>query len=58
MVLGFKQTDKILYVRGLACATHGDIAHRDDWGTKGTALQDTHLEQQIPDAYAQAIEPG
>jgi hypothetical protein len=43
---------------GLACSTHSDIAHRDNGGTEGTALQDAHLEQQIPDTHAQTIEPS
>lgn len=43
---------------GFSCAPHSDIAHRDNGGTEGTALQDAHLEQQIPDTHAQTIEPS
>ena len=45
-----QQADEVLYMRGLSSTAHRDVTHRDDRRTERAALQDSHLEQQIPDA--------
>ena len=53
-----KQFYQIFHMRRLSCAAHCDVAHRDNWQGEGTALQDTHLEEGIPEAYYQSVEPA
>jgi hypothetical protein len=42
---------------GLASAADGDITDGDDWRAERAAFQDAHLEEQVPETDAQAVEP-
>ena len=41
----------------LTSSAYGNVAHRYNRNIKGAALQDSHLEEQIPNTNPQAIEP-
>ena len=53
-----QQTDEILHMRRLACATYRDVAYGDDRHLEGTALQEPHLEEEVPEADSQAVAPA
>ena len=41
----------------LTRAANGDVTDGDDRCLVGTAFQDTHLEEQVPEAHADAVKP-
>jgi hypothetical protein len=53
-----QQADEILHMRCFARTTDGDITDGDDRHLEGTALQDTHLEEHVPESDAQSVEPA
>ena len=55
--LVLQQPDEILHVGRLARAAHGDVAHGDDRGAIGPAFQDVRLEEEIPEADSQSVQP-
>jgi len=52
-----QQADEILHVRRLACTAYSDVAYGDDGHAERATLQDSHLEEQVPEAYAYAVKP-
>ena len=42
----------------LACASDGDVAHRDDGQIEGLALQQSDVEEHVPDSYAEFVDPA
>jgi hypothetical protein len=58
LVVRREETKKILDMRGLTSAAHGDVAHRDDGHAEVAALHDSHVKEEIPDAHTQPVEPA
>ena len=56
--LVFQQLDEVFNVGRLACASNGDVAYGDDGYLIILALQDSHVEEEIPEAYPYAVEPA
>ena len=48
----FQQPDQILHMRCFTSTSDGDISDRDDRCAIRTALQNTHLEEQVPETDA------
>ena len=53
----FQQTDEVFHMGGLAGAADGDITDGDDRRAERPAFQDAHLEEQVSETDAQAVEP-
>ena len=56
--LVLQETDEIFYMRGLSCATNGDITHGDNRYGVRLALQDIHLKEHVPELHAQTVQPA
>lgn len=52
-----EQADEVFNVWGFARATHGDIADGYDRHIKGTALQDSKIEERVPYSNSQTVKP-
>ena len=49
--LVFQQLGEVFHMGCLACASNGNVANRDDGYFIVLALQDAHIEEEIPEAY-------
>ena len=54
----FQQSYEVFHMGCLACATNSDVTHGDDRNGEGTAFQDAHLEEQVPEADTEPVEPA
>ena len=54
----FQKPYEVFHVGCLAGTADGDVADRDDRNGKRPALQDTHVEEQVPETDAQPVEPA
>ena len=56
--LVFQKPYEVFHVGRLASTADGDVADGNDGNVKRPALQDTHVEEQVPEADAQFVEPA
>ena len=55
--LVLQKSDEIFHMGGFACAANSDVTHGDDGYAVRLALQNTHIEEHIPEPHAQAVQP-
>ncbi len=55
--LVFQEPDQIFHVGSLSGAAYCNITYRDDRRAIGVTLQETRLEEHVPEAHPQSVKP-